>query len=78
MNNIFDNSDNMELLQRYNYLISKYVELARDLAPKLDSFGKIRQELQAITIEFVSRDIVPENSETLVSVIEKELQERQK
>ena len=74
--NIFDNVDTSELLERYGDLMSKYVKIAKELAPRLESFGKLRQELQAITLELASRNAVPEDSKDLVDDVKKEIDKR--
>lgn len=74
---VFKNVDTVDLLDRYRDLIEKYVKIAQELAPKLEKFGKYRQELQQITIEFVSRGISAQDPESLVKVVEEELRKRE-
>jgi len=69
-------TDTSELKDRYNYLIDKYVDLASDLAKKIDKFGKYRRELQLITSEFVERGVDVEGTDSLVEGIAKEIEER--
>lgn len=69
-------SSTEELLQRYNSLISKYVDLAKDLAPKLEKFGKYREELQFITAQFQERGFDPQVPDSLTKMIEEELKNR--
>jgi hypothetical protein len=66
-----------ELLHRYNSLIGKYVELAKELAPKLEQFGKYREELQYISIEFKKRGFDPQIPESLSIMLEEELKSRE-
>lgn len=73
---VFDNVDTVDLLDRYKDLIEKYVKIAQELAPKLEKFGKYRQELQQITVEFISRGITTQDPESLVKVVEEELKKR--
>jgi len=70
-------SSTEELLQRYNSLISKYVELAKELAPKLEKFGKYREELQFITTQFQERGFDPQISDGLIKMVEDELKNRE-
>lgn len=74
--NVFDGVDTSDLLYRYNSLIVKYVELAKLLAPQLETFGKYRNELQQITVEFVNRGITPDQPDSLVQLINKEIESR--
>lgn len=75
MNNL-ESIDVLELVERYNYLIQVYVPLAAEIAPKLEKFGKIRQELQIISAEFVKRGYKVDESESLKKMIEEELKKR--
>ena len=61
-----------ELLDRYHYLVDKYVKLTVELAPLLEQFGKYRKELQAHTSEFMSRNVKVKDSEELVRLMEEE------
>lgn len=72
MNNL-ENIDLSDLIQRYEQLIKSYVPLAIEVGEKLDKFGKIRQELQIISVEFVRRNYTPEDPEKLKSMIENAL-----
>lgn len=72
----FDNVELVDLVDRYNYLIKIYIPLAAEIAPKLDKFGKIRQELQVISSEFTRRGYVPESPEEFVKVVEEEIKKR--
>lgn len=74
---IFDNIETSDLLSRYHDLIKRYAEMAKELAPKLDKFGKYRQELQEITVEFLNRGVKPEDPTSLVEVIQQEIDKRQ-
>jgi len=70
--------DNIEdLINRYNSLIVTYVDLARELAPKLEKFGKYREELQYITMEFEKRGFDPKVPESLTALLEEELKSRE-
>jgi len=71
-----ETTDLLELIDRYNYLIKTYVPLAAEIAPKLEKFGKYRQELQVISAEFVRRGYKPEEPESLTQMVEVELQKR--
>ena len=68
--------DILELADRYNFIIEKYVALAVDLAPRLDKFGKYKQELELISVEFVARGYTPSNSESLKKMVEEAIQKR--
>ena len=75
-----ENSDILELIDRYTYLVSKYSELALDLVPKLEKLGKYRQELQLLTVEFSRRNIpiqeYERGTDALKGIMEKELSKR--
>jgi hypothetical protein len=73
---VYDGADTQELLARYGDLMEKYVKLAKELAPKLEKFGKYRQELQGITVELLNRNITPQDSKELTETIQEELQQR--
>ncbi len=73
---VFDGVDTVDLLDRYTNLIEKYVIIAQELAPKLEKFGKYRQELQEITVEFLARGVTPEDPEKLVKMVEEDLKKR--
>lgn len=73
----FDNVDSNEMFARYYDIMKKYCELASELAPKLEKFGKYRQELQDITTEFAKRGVKPEDPSTLTNLITQELQKRE-
>lgn len=68
--------DILELQDRYLYLMTEYVNLARELAPKLDKFGKYRKELQLLTVEFSRRGVTVEDPDSLKKLIEAELEKR--
>jgi len=76
MSNNLDNVDTLELLDRYNNIIKKYCEISIELAPKLEKFGKYREELQLLSAEFKKRGYVPEEQDSLKKLIEKELETR--
>lgn len=71
-----ENADTLELLDRYKFLIKKYSELALELSVKLDKFGKYRNELQLLTVEFSKRGVTAEDPESLKKIIEQELEKR--
>lgn len=75
MNNL-ETTDLLELVDRYNYLIKLYVPLAAEIAPKLEKFGKYRQELQIISAEFVRRGYKAEEPESLKQMIEAALEKK--
>lgn len=68
--------DVLELRDRYDYLIKKYVDLATQIAPLLDKFGKYRQELQLISLEFKERGLMADNPEELTKLIEDAIKKR--
>lgn len=72
----FEDADILELKDRYSYLMTKYVNLARELAPKLDKFGKYRKELQLLAVEFSRRGTTVEDSEVLKEQMQEELEKR--
>ena len=69
--------DLLELVDRYNYLAEQYVKLVIDLTPKLDKFGKFRQELQVLSAEFAERGYKAETPEKLKKLIEDEINKRE-
>lgn len=71
-----EETDILELRDRYDYLIKKYVELATQIAPLLDKFGKHRQELQLISLEFQKRGLIADNPEELTKLIEDAINKR--
>ena len=68
--------DTLELLDRYNFLIKKYGELALEIAPLLDKFGKYTRELQLITVEFSNRGVKADDPESLTKLVQEELEKR--
>jgi hypothetical protein len=74
MSNSLENVEFLELLDRYNDLLVRYVSLAKDLSPQLEKFGKYRKELQLISVEFVRRGFKPDEPESLVKLVESELE----
>ena len=68
--------DLLELVDRYNYLMKSYIPLATELVPKWEKFGKLRQELQLISVEFMRRGFDPKEDDSLKKMIEEELQKR--
>jgi hypothetical protein len=65
-----------ELLYRYEKVLPKYVELAKELADKLEQFGKYKEELQLITVEFDKRGFDPTIPDALVSFLQSEIDKR--
>lgn len=74
--NIFDGVETSEMFARYATLVEKYVALATELAPKIERFGKFREELQQITMELVARGVEIKDPENLVKLINSELEKR--
>lgn len=68
--------DTLELVDRYNSLIKKYAELALEIAPKLEKFGKYKQELELLSVEFVQRGVQIQDPEGLKRLVEQELEKR--
>lgn len=68
--------DLLDLVDRYNNLIKLYCELAIELAPKLEKFGKHKKELEIITVEFVKRGYKVEEPDSLKKMVEEELAKR--
>lgn len=73
MSDIWVDVETSEIIKRYSSLIEKYVELAKELASKLDKFGKYRSELQEITVELAKRNVPIDDPQALVELIEEEL-----
>ena len=71
-----EDADTLELVDRYNYLIKKYGELALELVPMLDKFGKYKKELQLLTVEFVNRGVNTKDPESLTKLVKDELEKR--
>jgi len=71
-----EESDTLELLDRFDNLVRKYVPLAAELAPKIEKFGKLRKELQAIVSELVQRGVTPQDPDELTKMMEGALAER--
>ena len=65
-----------DLIDRYTYLSKKYADLALELAPKLEQFGKYKNELYFIIGEMEKRGIKPEEPENMKKMIEEELKKR--
>ena len=74
---VFDGIDSQTLLERYYMVMKQYCELAQELAPKLEKFGKQRQELQELTVEFANRGVKPDDSQSLSNLIMQEIQKRE-
>ena len=75
-NNPYSDIEIGEILARYNILISKYTQLALEIAPLLEKFGKYKEEIQLITAEFVKRKFIPEDPQQLMDKITEELEKR--
>ena len=76
-NEVLQNTDTLELVDRYNNLIKKYVELSIELAPKIEKFGKYRNELQILSMEFVRRGFKVDEPESLKKLLEEEIKKRE-
>ena len=76
-NEVLQSTDTLELLDRYNNLIKKYVELSIELAPKIEKFGKYRNELQILSTEFVRRGFKVDEPESLKKLLEEEIKKRE-
>lgn len=76
MSNHLENVELLDLVDRYNYLIKEYVQLSMEIAPKLEKFGKHRNELQIISAEFVRRGYQPSEPDGLKRMVEEELGKR--
>ncbi len=63
-------TDTLELLDRFDYLVQRYVPLAAEIAPKIEKFGKYRRELQHIVVELQDRGVQPKDHEDLKGMIE--------
>lgn len=72
-----EDADIIELTERYNFLIQKYVDLAVELAPKLEKFGKYKRELQLLSVEFVRRGVDVRDPESLTNLVAEELKKRE-
>lgn len=62
--NPYDDVDTLELKDRYNKLVSEYLDLCEKLHPFMQKFGVVRKELAMITQEFEKRNINVELSES--------------
>jgi len=71
-----EDADVLELIDRYEFVVRKYVTLAKELAPKLEKFGKHKKELEVLTVEFDRRGIQPKDSEELKESILAEINKR--
>ncbi len=60
---MLDTSSDLELKDRFTQLIGKYIQSLPSLISALESFGKIRKELQLISSELQKRQINVENLE---------------
>jgi hypothetical protein len=72
----FENVDTSELVDRYDFLIKKYAELALELVPLLDKFGKHKKELQLLTVEFVNRGVDVKDPEKLSMLVMEEMNKK--
>jgi enoyl reductase-like protein len=71
-------TDILELVDRYNYLLKQYVEMTVELADKLEKFGRVRKEIQLIVVELDQRkqDVKePEELKKMLEQIESRLKE---
>lgn len=67
---MIEDTDTLELLDRFDFLVQKYVPLAAQLAPLLQKFGKYRQELQQIAVELQKRGVEPKDHNELIEIID--------
>lgn len=72
---MIENVDILELLDRYNLLLKEYVELSIELSGKLEKFGRIRNELQILTVEFKKRGVEPKDPQELIEFFENKVKE---
>lgn len=63
-----------ELAYRFDSLLKVYVELAAELVPKLEKFGRHRKELQSIALEFKNRGVKHDDPESLVALLKEEVE----
>jgi len=73
---MLEDVDIFELRDRYSFLIGNYADLAIELAPKLEQFGKYKKELELISAEFISRGAEPDDPESLKKLLEGEIAKR--
>jgi len=71
-------ADIFELTERYNSVLREYVDLAIELAPKLEKFGKQKRELQLLSVEFVERGVSVEDPDSLKNLVMQELEKRER
>jgi len=70
-----EDAHTMELTQRFDFVMEKYVNLAAEIAPKLEEFGKYRRELQLLVSEFERRGVSHNEPESLKKVLEEAMQD---
>jgi hypothetical protein len=68
-----EDSDTLELQDRYSYLIKDYANSAKKLAEVLESFGRKRKELQLISAELLKRGVKQEENKEIESEIKEKL-----
>ena len=73
---ISDKTSIYELKSRWDSLSEQYVQLAKQLVPLLDQFGKHREELQLLSVEIEKRGYEPDSPDKLIDDIEQKIIER--
>lgn len=68
-----DDIDLVELKDRYNYLVERYILLAKELAPKLEEFGRCKKEIEFINEQFAKKSQELVDSEKLMEKYEEDL-----
>jgi predicted nucleic acid-binding Zn-ribbon protein len=68
-----DNVDLLELQDRYNQLVEKSVLLSREIASKLEEFGRHRKEIIYIREQFEKQGREVKESDSLIEKHEEEL-----
>lgn len=53
--------DSVDLKNRYEILVSKYIDMLPLLTKQLEEFGRVRNELQIIVVELQKRDLSTED-----------------
>lgn len=76
MSNPLQNTELNELVERYNYLIKQYASLALEIAPKIEKFGKVQQELDVIDTELKRRNFQGKTADEIQAKLEEELKKR--
>ena len=66
--------DRLEMQDRYNYLIEKSVELSKEIAAKLEEFGRHRKEIIYIIEQFVNNNANLQEPARVVEKHQKDLE----